>query len=103
VSARDAKGMLRTRPLFEIVDGPHLDRRLRQFAQLYSHNLQSACVEVPSPYWPQVLNTACQRLLNAGENDVLVRCVHRKVVRELTLTGIQPPRAQYPGPLPGAG
>jgi len=72
--------------LFELEDERPADKRVQRFIQAYADWLLKQCVEIPSPYWPHLVNTACQRLLDEGEDDAIVRRIHRRVVRELTLT-----------------
>lgn len=56
-----------------------------EFVQGYTQSLLRKCVDTPIPYWPYLVNRACQRLLDAGHNEAAVRRIYRRVVRELRL------------------
>lgn len=71
---------------FDFQDGQPEDDAARQFVHANVDWLLRQCVDIPSAYWPQLVNTACQRLLDRGVADAAVRRIYRRTVRELRLT-----------------
>lgn len=67
------------------LDGERPRPKHEDFIRHWTNWLLQQCVEIPSPYWPQLVNTHCQRLLDAGHNEAAVRRIYRRVVRELQL------------------
>jgi hypothetical protein len=57
----------------------------RPFVECHVGQILRGCIEIPSPYWPYLVNTSCQLLLDRGLDEALVRRIYRRTVRELRL------------------
>jgi hypothetical protein len=58
---------------------------MRQLVQAQVNWLLRECVEIPAAYWPNFVNTECQRLRDRGADEAIVRRIYRRTVRELRL------------------